>query len=176
MYRYFLLGGLFFISTLIAGCGQTATSLIPSAPTLSADQLVDLNIVTGQLVFVPAYSEIISESSPSLKLSTTLAIHNTDTDDPIIVQSVRYYDTDGNLVREFVDSPVQLKPLATAGFVVLANDTSGGWGANFLVEWVAGKPVYEPVIEAIMVSGRGTEGVSFISEGRVISEQHDSDS
>lgn len=176
MRRYFGLSSLFFICILMAGCGQPAAPVIPSAPTLSADQLVDLRIVTGQLVFVPAYSEIISESNPTLKLSTTLAIHNADTDDPIIIQSVRYYDTDGDLVREFVDSPVQLKPLATAGFVIPADDTSGGWGANFLVQWVAEKPVYEPVIEAVMVSSRGTEGVSFISEGRVISEQHDSNS
>lgn len=164
--------GLLFASLLFAGCGQAVAPAIPSAPTLSADQLVDLDIVTGQLVFVPAYSEIVSDSSPTLRLATTLAIHNTDIDDPIIIQSVRYYDTDGDLLREFISSPVQLRPLATAGFFVPTDDTTGGWGANFLVEWVAEKPVYEPVIEAVMVSSRGTEGVSFISQGRVISEQH----
>ncbi|MBI5667136.1 MAG: DUF3124 domain-containing protein [Chloroflexi bacterium] len=165
------LGGLLLASLLIAGCGQTVTPAVPAAPTLSADQLADLNIVTGQLVFVPAYSEIVSDSSPNLRLSTTLAVHNTDTDDTIIIRSVRYYDTDGDLVREFIDTPIQLQPLATAGFFVPTDDTTGGWGANFLVEWVAEKPVYEPVIEAVMVSSRGTEGVSFISPGRVISEQ-----
>jgi len=164
--------GLAGLVVLMAACSdQNTNPAIPPAPTLSADAVVDLQVVTGQVVFIPAYSEVISIPSPGLQLSTTLAIHNTDPDDPIIVTSVRYYDTDGNLVREYVDSPSELRPLATTGFVVPADDNSGGWGANFLVEWVAEQPVYEPVIEAVMVSTRGTEGVSFISEGRVVSEQ-----
>jgi hypothetical protein len=61
--------------------------------------------------------------------------------------------------------------MATTGFVIESSDTTGGWGTNFLVEWGAETPVHEPVIEAIMISSRGTEGVSFISEGRVVSEQ-----
>lgn len=156
---------------IAAGCAETPNRVIPALPTLSASEVVDLRIVTGQLVFVPAYSEIISLSNPALRLATTLAVHNTDLNHPIIVKSVRYYDTDGHLIRDFIDAPVQLNPLATTGFVISADDASGGWGANFLVEWVASEPVYEPVIEAVMVSTRGTEGVSFISPGRVISEQ-----
>jgi hypothetical protein len=162
---------LLLLALLAAGCGEVAGQVIPPAPTLSAAEVVDLHIVTGQLVFVPAYSEVISVPSPALQLSTTLAIHNTDLEHTIIIKSVRYYNTDGELVREFVDSPSELKPLATTGFVIESSDTSGGWGANFLVEWGAEQPVYEPIIEAVMVSTRGTEGVSFISEGRVISEQ-----
>jgi hypothetical protein len=154
----------------MAGCGAPPNAVIPPAPTLPANEAGDLHIVTGQLVFVPAYSEVILVSSPALQLSTTLAIHNTDPEHAIIIQSVRYYNTDGELVREFIESPSELKPLATTGFVIPSDDTSGGWGANFLVEWVAEEPVYEPVIEAVMVSTRGTEGVSFISEGRVVSE------
>lgn len=159
-----------FLIVLANGCSETTNQTVQPLPTLSADEVVDLDIVMGQLVFVPAYSEIIS-ISPNMQLSTTLAVHNTDLNHSIIVKSVRYYDTDGNLVREFVDAPVQLNPLATAGFVIRADDNSGGWGANFLVEWVSEEPVYEPVIEAVMVSSRGTEGISFISEGRVVSEQ-----
>ena len=156
---------------LLVACSEPSTQAIPPVPTLSAGEVVDLNIVVGQLVFVPAYSEIILVPSPALPLSTTLAIHNTDLEHSIIVKSVRYYNTDGELVREFIDAPSKLGPLATTGFVIPSEDTSGGWGANFLVEWVAEQPVYEPVIEAVMVSRRGTEGVSIISEGRVVSEQ-----
>lgn len=158
---------------ILAGCGTSSSSnaSVQALPTLSPNDIVDLNIVTGQIVFVPAYSEVISVSGPALQLSATLAIHNTDPDDPIIVKSVRYYNTEGDLVRELIDSPTQLKPLATTGFVIRSDEGEGGWGANFLVEWGAESPVYEPVIEAIMVSSRGTEGVSFISEGRVVSEQ-----
>jgi hypothetical protein len=133
--------------------------------------LTDLQIVTGQLVFVPAYSEIAwVNATTTIDLTATLAIHNTDPDTPIIIKSVRYYDTNGNLVRDFVTSPVSLQPLATTGFVVAAGEAGSGWGTNFLVEWGAESAVYEPVIEAVMVSRQGNEGISFISVGRVVSE------
>lgn len=131
----------------------------------------DLRIVTGQMVYVPAYSEVFFGSQQhNLDLAVTLAIHNTDLDDPIIIQSVRYYDTDGLMVRDFINEPIEVSPLATTGFLVADSDTSGGWGANFIVEWVAEKPVYEPVIEAIMINTQGAQGISMISTGRVISQ------
>jgi hypothetical protein len=163
----------FVLCGLLVACGTTVMpGAVQTLPTLSAAEVSDLDIVMGQLVFVPAYSEIFyGVASQTLALTTTLAIHNTDLEFPIIVRSVRYYDTDGNLVREYVEQPVQLDPMATTGFVIESSDTTGGWGTNFLVEWGAETPVHEPVIEAIMISSRGTEGVSFISEGHVVSEQ-----
>jgi hypothetical protein len=74
------------------------------------------------------------------------------------------------LVRDYIDQPVEVAPLATTGFLVDDRDMSGGWGANFIVEWVAEEPVYEPIVEAIMIGARDTQGISMISPGRVISE------
>lgn len=134
--------------------------------------VTDLNIVSGQVVFVPAYSEIAwVNAATTIELTATLAIHNTDPNNAIIIRSVRYYDTNGNLVKDFVTSPVSLSPLATTGFVVAAGEAGGGWGTNFLVAWGAETAVYEPVIEAVMVSRQGNEGISFISEGRVVTEE-----
>lgn len=131
----------------------------------------DLRIVTGQTLYVPAYSEVLLGGRDlTLELVVTLAIHNTDLDAPIIIQSVRYYDTNGELVREYIEEPIEISSLATTGFLVEAQDTSGGWGSNFIVEWVAEEPVSEPIVEAVMVSRSGTHGVSMISLGRVISQ------
>jgi hypothetical protein len=176
MNRKFVLIILFALVMIIAVLAldyvnRPAPGQIGPIPTLPPAQLGDLNIVTGQMVFVPAYSEIAWVSaSNTLELTATLAIHNTDPDDSIIIRSARYYDTAGNLVRDFVQAPVELPPLATTGFVIPAGESEGGWGTNFLVEWGAETAVYEPVIEAVMVSQRGAEGVSFISPGRVVSE------
>jgi hypothetical protein len=156
---------------LLTGCD---TSSEPVPLTTGSFQPVtgrDLRVVTGQMVYVPAYSEVFyGRAGLNFKLAVTLAIHNTDLDAPIIIQSVRYYDTDGNLVRDYINDPVELPPLATTGFLVQDSDLSGGWGANFIVEWGAEEPVYEPIIEAIMVSTRDTQGISMISLGRVISQ------
>lgn len=164
-----LISAVLFI--LLTGCDNTATR--PPLTTGSFQPVTgrDLRIVTGQTVYVPAYSEIFyGREGLEMELAVTLAIHNTDLNYPIIIQSVRYYDTDGNVVRDYIDQPVEVSPLATTGFLVEDRDTSGGWGANFIVEWVAESPVHEPIIEALMVSTRGTQGISMISLGRVISQ------
>jgi len=47
-------------------------------------------------------------------------------------------------------------------------DTSGGSGANFIVVWDVNEPVYEALIEAIMVGFSETGSISFASPGRAI--------
>ena len=84
---------------------------------------------------------------------------------------MKYYDSDGNLVKEHLENPLRLAPLASTDFVVDQNDRTGGSGANFIVEWIAETEVSEPVVEALMVSTRSQQGISFISPGRVITSK-----
>jgi hypothetical protein len=159
---------------LLTACGSDNEQ--PSLSSNSAGNLEvitgrTLQIVTGQIIYVPAYSEVFyGARDRTFQLGITLTIHNTDLEYPIIVQAVRYYDTDGNLVTNYVDQPASIDPLATIGFIVSENDQRGGFGANFIVEWGAEQPVHEPIVEAIMVSTRGTQGISFISPGRILSQ------
>ena len=44
----------------------------------------------------------------------------------------------------------------------------GGVGANFIVEWQATEKVVSPIVEAIMIGGAGTQGLSFVTRGKVI--------
>lgn len=156
---------------LITGCDNSSERRPLTTGSFQPVTGRDLRVVTGQIVYVPSYSEVfLGREGLNMQLAVTLAIHNTDLNAPIIIQSVRYYDTDGNVVRDYINEPVEVSPLATTGFLVEDSDRSGGWGSNFIVEWVAEEPVYEPIIEAIMVSTRGTQGISMISLGRVISQ------
>jgi len=158
---------------MMSACNGAASSdvLPTTVPVVQPVSANNLQIVTGQRVYVPAYSQVLlTPNGGGLELAVTLAIHNTDAAHPLIIREVSYYNTEGDLVRNYISEPVQLPPLATTGFVVAAEDQSGGWGANFIVEWGAEQPVYEPVIEAVMVSTRGTQGVSLISPGRVLSQ------
>jgi hypothetical protein len=90
---------------------------------------------------------------------------------PIIITSVRYYNTEEKLIKQYLehlDRPVELGSLASTNFVVERTDTSGGSGANFIVEWIAKTTVSEPVVEAVMISAVSNQGISFISNGKVI--------
>lgn len=140
---------------------------------LRAVTLDKTKVVMGQTLYVPIYSHIYHYNSQdnAINLSATLSIRNTDLTNSIIITSVRYYDTNGQLIRQDIKSPVELKPLASTEFFIAADDTSGGSGANFIVEWVAEKTVYEPVIEAVMISTSSSQGISFVSPAKVL-KQH----
>ncbi len=126
-------------------------------------------VVAGQRIYVPVYSHIYFENKKSsLDLTATLSIRNTDLNNSLILTAVRYYDTKGNLVREYLKNSSELTALASLAFVVERTDSAGGSGANFIVEWVAEKQVSEPVVEAVMISAESAQGISFISQGRVI--------
>jgi hypothetical protein len=60
--------------------------------------------------------------------------------------------------------------MASTDFVVTEDDT-GGAGANFIVEWSAGAEVTAPVVEAVMISTASQQGISFVSQGRVIKDR-----
>ena len=158
------------IATLLLGCNSkpAVQSPLPS-PEDETILVQDLDITTGQTIYVPAYSEIYYASDGrTLELAVTLTIHNTDFEHPIIITSVRYYNTQGQLIREHLPQPRRLGPMASTDFFVEASQQSGGLGTNFIVEWVAEQPVYEPVVETVMLSTGGTQGISFTSPGRVI--------
>jgi hypothetical protein len=142
----------------------------PTSPGLSPSSQ-PLEAVMGQTVYVPAYSHVYYGKGEEYLLAITLSIRNTSLTDTISVKSVRYYDSKGKLVKEFSPKSLQIAPMATSEFFVEERDTSGGSGANFIVEWDAVKTVSAPVIEVVMISTAFQQGISFISPGRVIAEK-----
>jgi Protein of unknown function (DUF3124) len=148
------------------------SSPVPQEP-VSQLKVVTLDntvkIIRGQTVYVPVYSHIYYvDRTQRREFATTLSIRNTDLTNPIIVASTSYYNTNGELVRKYLKQPVELNPLATTNFVVNLDDTTGGVGACFIVEWVTTKEVSDPVIEAVMIHTPSNQGLSLISNGRVI--------
>lgn len=136
---------------------------------ISHEILNKLMLVKGEVVYVPVYSEIFhTDMSRRVKLSATLSIRNISMDREIIVKVVDYYDTHGKLIRNYLDSPLKLKPLQTISYVVEYKEAEGGTGANFIVEWAAEQEVPEPLIETVMIGGSSSLGISFVSRGRVI--------
>ena len=54
--------------------------------------------------------------------------------------------------------------------VIEQSDETGGWGANYIIEWKSDKKVNEPIIESVTYGTRGAHSISFISQGRTLSE------
>ena len=125
----------------------------------------------NQTVYVPIYSHIYADDrfrdTPFL-LTATLSIRNTDTDNAFTLTSVRYYDSKGKLLQQYLETPTQVPPLSSIRFIVPESESKGGSGAKFLVEWEAKTAVTEPIIESIMIGTKMQQGISFVSTGRVI--------
>ena len=128
----------------------------------------DINVINSQTVYVPIYSHINRSSGTPHLLEATLSIRNSDPKNSITLLSASYYDTEGRQLQNYYKEPKVLKPLQSTEILIEKTDTRGGSGANFIIKWVADTPVYEPVIEAIMMSN-SNNGISFKSTGRPLS-------
>ena len=118
------------------------------------------------VIYVPAYSHVYSgDHARRFQLATTLSVHNISFRDSVWIEKVRYYDTDGRLVYDFVKSPVPLHPMETYKVQIAESDTAGGSGANFLVEWVGQPGVPAPIAEAVHIGISSIAGLSFVTRG-----------
>ena len=127
--------------------------------------------VTGQVVYIPAYSHIYSgDKERPFHLAVTLSIRNTSMTEPISVTEVEYFDSEGRFVKRFITSPVEVKPFCSIRYVIEESDKSGGSGAKFVVAWKSKTPVSQPIIEAVMIGTAGQQGISFTSRGQVIGQ------
>ncbi len=153
------------LSRLYAGLALAAAACLAfaqDAPSLSS----------GQSLYLPVYSHLYhgevnpKTGKPSETLvSTHVSIRNTDMKAPIKVVSARYYNTDGKLLREYLPAPRTIPPLGTYELFVPRSDSSGGSGANFIIDWNAERPVNSPLVEALHADIREARTLLFVTTG-----------
>ena len=138
-------------------------------PAFSAENKTELS--SGQTVYVAIYSNVFSgpKERPQ-NLAAMLSIRNTDLHNQLTVSSAEYFDNNGAVLKEYAKKPIILAPLASHHLLIQERDTSGGFGANFIIKWQSTKKINPPIIESVMIgAGRG-QGISFVSQGKVIDE------
>ncbi|MEQ8524227.1 DUF3124 domain-containing protein [Gracilimonas sp.] len=129
------------------------------------------NLEKRQKVYIPIYSDIyVFSGSKRFPLTATLSIRNTSLTDTMYVGAVDYYDSVGNMTKEYLDEPIYLSPLASVEFVVRSDENVGGAGANFIVDWGATSRTKNPVIQAVMIGESNQQGISFVTNGIVIED------
>lgn len=177
------LPALLLLAGILGACGPSGQPNEPAAPPPShLDSLAEASSVPpaseaptrlarSQTLYVPAYSHIyIRDARRTMNLATTLSIRNTSPTSPIVLSTIDYYDSDGDRVRGYLSTARRLPPLASTYVVVEQDDLRGGVGANFIVRWHADEPVHPPVVETVMITTESTQGISFRSTARVLSE------
>lgn len=122
-------------------------------------------------IYLPVYSTLflgVGNRENTVDLAVTASVRNVSVDHPIVLESVRYYDSVGKRMRDYLDRPSTLPPLGSVEFIVQRSETAGGPGANFVIRWRGEATVDEPLVEAIMLGQSGNAGVSFSSRGRSV--------
>lgn len=143
-------------------------------PALAAAQAIP-PLSAGQSLYLPIYSHLYHgdinprTGKPSETLvSTHISIRNTDPGAAMTVVSARYYNTEGKLLREFLQKPQTIPPLGTYELYVPRSDSSGGSGANFIIDWRTDKPLNPPLVEALHADIREARTLIFVTTARPI--------
>ena len=130
---------------------------------------------TGQTLYLPVYSKIwhgdrIEGQHPVDRLvSALVSVRKTSLKTPIKIISARYYNTDGKLLKEYLDKPVVVNAMGTLELFVERKESDGGSGANFILQWDSAVPTNPPVVEAIHADIRtGQQAFVFITTAHPI--------
>ncbi len=134
-----------------------------------SNRTIDLNpgdsLYQG-MSYLSVYSEIYSYSAvQTFQLTATVSIHNTSLTDSLFIKKADYYNTNGKLLRSYIDKPIYVKPLESIQIVIDETDEEGGTGANFIFDWAVKNQNNEPYFEAVMISTSGQQGMSFTTKG-----------
>ena len=121
--------------------------------------------------YLPVYSHIYHiHEHRTFDLTITVSIRNVSITDSVYILKADYFNTVGENIRQYIKSPIYLKPLETLEIIIEEQDIEGGSGANFVFDWAIVNDKNPPLFEAVMISTYGQQGLSFTTRGIQILE------
>ncbi|MCF8359752.1 MAG: DUF3124 domain-containing protein [Prolixibacteraceae bacterium] len=159
------------LALLVYGCAPAGNNdskkTHPSHAYKKTDSLPALNY--SETLYLPVYSDIYHiDGTRRFALTTTLSVRNTSFSDSAYILKTDYYDSYGKLMKSYIKQPILLTPLESIEFVVEGTENNGGAGANFIVEWGAGKYADQILVQSVMIGTTEKQGISFLSDAKVI--------
>ena len=163
--KYLFFGLLvFFIAT---SCQDEKRRADKSPSDLALERAVELpesDSLEYGTSYLPVYSEIFQQSdTKTYNLTITVSLRNVSLKDSIYLLTVDHYNSAGSLIKSYLKNPVYVKPLETIDVVIEEMETEGGTGGNFIFDWAIIDERNPPLIEAVMISTLGAQGISFTS-------------
>lgn len=131
---------------------------------------LDDSLISGAS-YLSVYSQIYSTTEHKTHdLTATVSLRNINKSDTVFIENAHYFDTKGDLIRTYFESPIFIKPMQTIEIVIDEKDKTGGTGANFVFNWLKPKHANAPYFEGVMITTYGQQGLSFTTKGIVIKE------
>jgi len=129
-------------------------------------------LVYNETVYVPVYSDIYHhDGTKRFLLTSTVSVRNISLRDSTYVLNAVYNDSYGRLLRTFATSPILLKPFESIEFVIEDAEDKGGAGASFIIEWGGNEKSAKMLIQSVMIGTESQQGISFMTNGVVISSK-----
>ncbi len=163
------------VLTLLSGCDQSMQDPNVMLSERHKDPIKELEMTSKvdrsqfrykQTFYVPIYSDIYTDrDNRKVLLSATLSVRNTTLKKSLYINKIDYYDTDGNFVKPYIKSTIELPPMATLNYIVEKEEDKGGSGANFIIEVEGIDDTVRPVIEAVMIGNFSNKGFAFSTQG-----------
>lgn len=117
--------------------------------------------------YLSVYSQIYNYTQgQKYNLTGTISMRNVSETDTIYFLRADYFNTEGEKIRTYFDFPIFVKPMETIEIVIAHNDVEGGTGSNFIFEWETPENCAEPILEAVMNSTEGTQGMAFVTQAK----------
>lgn len=169
-YSFFLI-----LLAFLAGCNFNNKNEVKEVKRSHPSHIYNfVEIDTAQLKYfetdyLPVYSDIYyQDGTRRFPITATVSIRNTSLADSAFILSARYFDSYGKMIRSYLDSTLLLSPLESIELVVEEKESEGGAGANFIIDWAATKYTDQILIQSVMISTYGQQGVSFLSDAKII--------
>jgi hypothetical protein len=128
-------------------------------------------VCQGQTLYVPVVSYLyLGKKASPYPLNVTLHVRNTDPQQAINLTGASYYDGRGRLVRNYLLESVRLGPRASLALPLDQPETSSFSDGPpcVVVTWTSPEPASAPVSQAVHVGSAGQQGISFVTNGRVL--------
>ncbi|MBB3699664.1 DUF3124 domain-containing protein [Flammeovirga yaeyamensis] len=127
-------------------------------------------LVGKKSFYVSSYSNLYHQSGKSkIYFTVVLSLRNTSPTESLFFTKIDYYDSDGNLLKNYLKKNLEIKPLGSAEYIVEFREKVSGAGANFIVEYGAPHELKnKPIIEAINLGYIGQHGFAFTSSAQEI--------
>ena len=123
------------------------------------------SMIVGK-TYLPVYSQIYQlHENKTYDLTVTVSLRNISSYDSIFILNADFHNPKGELIRNYFNEPIYLKPLETVAIVIDENDKEGGTGGNFVFDWAVQNEKNLPLFEAVMISTTGQQGLSFLTRG-----------
>lgn len=163
---------LIFLCFIALSCNETPRELSSTDPIDYQKRSVKTPITDTLDVghtFLSIYSSVYMRNDREQSdLTVTVSLHNPNRDENVYIDKAVYYNTHGDPIRTYFDHTIFIKPMETVQIVIDGIDKEGGTGANFIFDWKKKPASNEPLFEAVMINTYGSQGLSFVTEGKRI--------